>query len=238
VSRKILYYHICGLPFAFWLLDFSQRDVERAKKVYTKFGFKKLAIRGKKVSCEIKKLEGKKIAEDWLIRPVIDALFNLAEEFGFLLIHAAGISYRKKGFIFPAPSGGGKTTISKLAKQKAVIISDDAVVIKRVKSGYLIYGFPYTMPRLRRVKHYEKGVRLRKIYFIMKAKVTTIRPINRTKALRMALAQAANLISQRISQEKRGALGKYTYRFLEKLLDSLPFAELYFAKNRQFLRKI
>jgi len=62
-----------------------------------------------------------------------------------LLIHAAGIVIDGRGYLLAGHSGAGKSTLCRLlAEQKKItILSDDRIVIKRDKQGFLMYGTPW-----------------------------------------------------------------------------------------------
>jgi len=69
--------------------------------------------------------------------------FMISEKKG-LFIHAAGVSYKGKGFLFTGQSGRGKSTLFNLFKNKgATTIHDDRmVVLDDKKSGFQMYSSP------------------------------------------------------------------------------------------------
>jgi hypothetical protein len=62
-----------------------------------------------------------------------------------LLIHASGVVINKEGILFCGISGAGKTTLSKLWKQRAgtTVLSDDRVLVRKEQQGYVVYGTPW-----------------------------------------------------------------------------------------------
>jgi len=237
-ALSAFYYNICGLPFDIQLRNFSQEEIKIAKKIYLKFGVRRFEIKEKGIRVHINRKNVKTVAESLLMRPIIDKFFDLQEKFNFLLLHSAGFYYQKKGFIFPAPGGGGKTSISKIAKKKSIIISDDCLIIKKVNSSYLIYGLPLTRPIFKAIKYQKRGFRLGKIYFPVKSKLNKVKSISKNRAFRLALIEALRLTPQRVAKQERPALRMYAFKFLDELLEKIPFAELYFLKNNGFLKKI
>lgn len=60
-----------------------------------------------------------------------------------ILIHASGVNFRSKGYIFSGISGKGKTTISGLWKEAgARVIHDDRLILRKTLSGYMMYNTP------------------------------------------------------------------------------------------------
>ncbi|MBN1354127.1 MAG: hypothetical protein JW994_05635 [Candidatus Omnitrophica bacterium] len=238
-KHAILRYTICDIPFTMRISGFSEREIAKAEGIYGKFGIKRRGASGPAYNLKVVNIPHYKCkTETFFMRCVIRKIVQLQIKHNFLLIHAAGIYYKKRGLIFPAPSSGGKSTISRLSKHKAKIISEDSVIIKKSGPVYLIYGLPLTKPIFKSVSYFKKAVRLSKIYFPVKSGFVTTESLSKTKALMMSLREALHLIPHGFPWRQRYALQKYAFRFLDKLLDRINFAELHFAKNRKFLKKI
>lgn len=102
------------------------------------------------------------------------------------LIHAAGIEYNGKGFIFPGRSGAGKTTISgQLAcSERLKRLSDDRIVARKMHNTFQAFGTPW---------HGEGGIAINRrvplsgIFFISHAEYNRIEEIKPQKALEMLL---------------------------------------------------
>ncbi len=70
-------------------------------------------------------------------------LYYLTVIKGDIMIHASGVSYEGKGYIFSGISGKGKTTMAGLWVNKgARIIHDDRLIIRKTDSGYSMYNTP------------------------------------------------------------------------------------------------
>ena len=70
-------------------------------------------------------------------------LYYLTVIKGDIMIHASGVSYEGKGYIFSGISGKGKTTMAGLWDNKgARIIHDDRLIIRKTDSGYSMYNTP------------------------------------------------------------------------------------------------
>ena len=63
-------------------------------------------------------------------------------EEGSLLVHAAGVIRKGRGYVFFGPSGNGKTTISRLSLDNTVL-SDDLVIITRQGETCRVLGVPF-----------------------------------------------------------------------------------------------
>jgi len=63
-----------------------------------------------------------------------------------LLVHACGLIWRGKGYLFMGVSGSGKSTLARIfrhKKNKVTILSDDRVIIRKNGPAYYIYGTPW-----------------------------------------------------------------------------------------------
>jgi hypothetical protein len=60
-----------------------------------------------------------------------------------LLIHASGVNYAGKGFLFTGASGKGKSTMARLWDDHgAKVIHDDRLVIRKIQNGYRMFNTP------------------------------------------------------------------------------------------------
>lgn len=55
-------------------------------------------------------------------------------------LHSSGIIYGLKGLLFAGPSGAGKSTIVKMFKNKAEVLCDDRIIIRKWNDGFKIHG--------------------------------------------------------------------------------------------------
>ena len=99
-----------------------------------------------------------------------------------VMVHAAGIAYQGKGYLFLGRSGAGKTTIANLWHQQpdALVLNDDKVIIRIEKDGYRIYGTPW---------HGEGGlaspqdVPLKHIFLLEQAKSNHLSTLSTTESI-------------------------------------------------------
>ncbi len=70
-------------------------------------------------------------------------LYYLTVMHGDIMIHASGIQFQEKGFIFSGISGRGKTTMAQLWDSNgALVIHDDRLIIRRIRSFYKMFNTP------------------------------------------------------------------------------------------------
>ncbi|MBW2646980.1 MAG: hypothetical protein JRE23_12565, partial [Deltaproteobacteria bacterium] len=99
-----------------------------------------------------------------------------------ILLHACGIIDKEEGILFCGMSGGGKSTLANIWKDKkgVVVLSDDRIIVRGIDGNLMAFGTPW---------HGEAGhcsherVRLRKIFFIEHAEKNWVKKISRTKAV-------------------------------------------------------
>ena len=98
-----------------------------------------------------------------------------------LLVHACGVKYKEKGFLFVGSSGAGKSTMANIWKNQkgAIILSDDRIVIRKIGTQFFIFGTPW---------HGEakmcspESVPLEKIFFLARAQDNVIKRLAVTEA--------------------------------------------------------
>ena len=93
-----------------------------------------------------------------------------------VILHACGIEWGGKGYLFAGESGAGKSTAARLwDRQKGVaVLSDDRTIVRNKDGQYWIYGTPW---------HGEakfgapNGVKLDKIFFLRHARRNAIQAL-------------------------------------------------------------
>lgn len=80
-----------------------------------------------------------------LFNPILEVciLTILAREGGFLL-HASGLAYQDRGFVFTGASGTGKSTLAGwFAEKGAQVLSDERMILRRNHSPVRMFGTPW-----------------------------------------------------------------------------------------------
>ncbi|NOZ63437.1 MAG: hypothetical protein GXO71_00555 [Caldiserica bacterium] len=66
----------------------------------------------------------------------------LLPSFKGMILHGAGFHHKEAGYVFLAPSRGGKTTISRSLKGEG-ILADDGVVVRKLNGEFRVFGSPW-----------------------------------------------------------------------------------------------
>ncbi|GEM_PF-5738363 len=66
----------------------------------------------------------------------------LFPSFQGVILHGAGFHHKGAGYVFLAPSRGGKTTISRSRKGEG-LLADDGVVVRKIKGELHVFGSPW-----------------------------------------------------------------------------------------------
>lgn len=61
---------------------------------------------------------------------------------GFLL-HGAGLARGRKGWLFAGVSGSGKTTVTRLSRRQARVLSDELTAVRLVKGRWRVFATPF-----------------------------------------------------------------------------------------------
>lgn len=130
-----------------------------------------------------------------------------------LLVHASSFIYKGKAYIFVGKSGAGKTTISRLSRKYAYIMSDELTPI-------FVDGRAYSSPFWGMMKNKGKNISapIGKIYIIKKSKTNKTYPLsiekfllsflpcimnfNKSTSNLMAILDISRLIYKNIKAEK------------------------------------
>ena len=107
-----------------------------------------------------------------------------APEGGFLL-HGASAIRNGRAFLFSGVSGAGKTTISRLAPQDSVLLTDEISYVRRDGDGYLACGTPFAGELARLGEN--AAAPIERLFFLAKGRENRIEPIETADALRMLL---------------------------------------------------
>jgi hypothetical protein len=121
--------------------------------------------------------------------PLEDLLFrHLMADHGALLVHACGVSWHGRGYLFVGSSGAGKSTTARLwCAAGATILNDDRVVLEVGKDGVLIHPTPWFG------EHPEVGgeaVPLRAVYLLRQGDDVSFEPLRPVSAAALVLAKS------------------------------------------------
>ncbi len=168
----------------------------------------------------------------WLYLQLLLAHLLLLKRVGFFL-HAAGVSYQGRGYLFVGPGGAGKSTLSKLLYQDRTIsvLGDDLMVVCKRKGGPRIYGTPPCEPFP--FFSLTEGTPLRGIFFLAHGKKNQLRRLALQESLRRFLLEVPP-ISWALEADS------FLAEFVLTLCSSFPIYELSFVPDARivsFLKK-
>lgn len=160
-------------------------------------------------------------------------MVNLLSQGRGVLIHACGISYGGRGFLFAGNSRAGKSTIANLLKKEKdiTILSDDRIIIRKMDSKFWIYGTPWHGDA--KVCSPER-VPLEKIFFLKHAKENSVKKIEPLEA-----ASRLIVCSFPTFWNKKGM--EFTLKFSAELAEEIPYYELGFMPDESvfdFVRNV
>lgn len=138
-----------------------------------------------------------------------------------ILLHASGIQYFNKGFIFSGESGIGKTTISKIWKAEGgEIVNDDRLILDTTdKKRITMHNSPMMYPQPMRESP------LNAVFLLRQAKENHMQPLPKP----LAYARIAALCIQHDHDKK---LIQNMMNGLKKLVEDIPVYELEFLPDR------
>jgi len=114
---------------------------------------------------------------------------------GGVIVHSAAVVERDEAHFFPAASGSGKTTVSRVSLAEGrTVLSDDMNVLLRRGRRTFVAQVPFTGDFSRR-KVAGGPFPLATIYRLRKGPATRVEPLGRTEALGLLFAEIPSLNS-------------------------------------------
>lgn len=93
-------------------------------------------------------------------------------------LHSSGVIFDDKGFLFVGHSEAGKSTMVKILKDKAEILCDDRMIVRRLPEGFRIYG---TWSHGEVLNVSSNSAPLRAILFLVKSNENHLIPLDDKK---------------------------------------------------------
>ena len=164
-------------------------------------------------------------AADYFLRV---CLALLAFEAGGVLLHAAGVARRGRGYLFFGPSGSGKTTAARVSRDEAgaAVLNDDLVVLLPQADRWRVQATPFTNP----TQVPPLGDARAPLYAIYRLAHS---PRVYTEPIVPALALAELLTCCPIVSGDPGRSDRLLAR-LERLIQSVPVQRLYLRPDASF----
>lgn len=171
--------------------------------------------------------QGKGLALSNPFRYPLDQLllmYLLSQREGTIL-HAAGITINKKGYIFPGRSGAGKSTLSRLfiPRNGIGMLSDDRVIVRKMDGVFNAFGTPWPGEACVAV---NKSAPLSGIFFISHGSRNKILDLDMGEAFERLLPVTSIPWYDKEMTEK-------LLVFCEDMVSHVPAYELYFKPNNE-----
>lgn len=148
-------------------------------------------------------------------------IYALAEKQG-ALIHASGVNYHGRGYMFCGKSGAGKSTISrKFGLHGLEVLSDDRIAVRKINGAFRMFGTPWS-GEAGIAKN--KSLPLNGIYFIRHGNENSVKNISGAEA-----AERLMPVTSIPWYDKRAVNRILT--FVEELVSACPAYDLYFRPD-------
>jgi len=146
-----------------------------------------------------------------------------------IFLHTASVIIGGKVYLFTAPQGGGKTTLSSLAREEGgfEVMDDESCVVKKVGGRFYAGKFPCFMPKTVKYREWEVGG----IFFLNKSDENRVRPIPVLEAVRRALPEAVVFYRKPALGLKKTDYVRNVLGFLDAMFDKLDFRLVDFKKT-------
>ncbi len=142
-----------------------------------------------------------------------------------IMIHSCGIDDDGHGYLFAGNSTHGKTTIARLWKDKAIVLNDDRIVIRRCGDHFRMFGTPF---------HGDysgvspTGLPLEKIFFLLHADANNTRRLSNIKTTSMILTRCFPPLWNAEGMD-------FTLDFCSQLTHAVPCYELDFVPDESVI---
>ena len=143
------------------------------------------------------------------------------------LVHAAGMHFHDRGYIFPGRSGAGKSTISsQFAKRKHIgLLSDDRVAIRKINNKFMAYGTPWAGDA---GIAENKGTILSGIFFLHQGSENVIKEISPGEAFERLMPVTS------VPWYEEGMMTK-VLSFCEDMVSCIPSFDMFFRPDSEIV---
>ena len=149
---------------------------------------------------------------------------------GGFLFHSAGMIRDGRGYVFYGHSGSGKSTITRLSREQATLLSDDLVALRDYDGAWRVHGTPF-WGELRNYPRTAASAPLRGLFSLVKANDVALEPLPRGLA-------AADVVSSVPVTSTEPRLSTRLIDLCADLVARVPCYRLYFPRNDSFWRVI
>jgi MoaA/NifB/PqqE/SkfB family radical SAM enzyme len=139
-----------------------------------------------------------------------------------LILHSCGVIINGKGYIFVGESGAGKSTVSKLLKGRCELLCDDRTIIRKVKTGFKVYG-TWCHGEVPEVS--SSFAILKAVIFLRKSRLNRLAKVKDKKEVLYSVIP--RIIKPLLSERWRDSV----ISLAGELSENIPAYELFFNKN-------
>jgi hypothetical protein len=146
--------------------------------------------------------------------------------------HASAVERKGRGFLFPAPSETGKTTVASLL-DSGIVLQDEAVIVSKRKRGWSIESTPLTG----KFPDYQNGrSELNAFFILIQDTKVRVRKVKKFAAYNWLLRQLVLPVTLLDNDKRKGF--ELNDRLCFDLISSVPCYELSFPKSGGFWEAI
>jgi hypothetical protein len=145
-----------------------------------------------------------------------------------VMVHACGIEDGGHGYLFAGNSTHGKTTMSRIWKDQALVLNDDRIVLRRHEGRFYMHGTPWhgAFPGVA-----ARRVPLDKVFFLRHDERNSASPKQGAAASSMLMARGF------LPFWDEGGM-RFTLDFCAELVESVPCYELGFMPDDSVIRSV
>jgi hypothetical protein len=142
--------------------------------------------------------------------------------FGGLFVHAAGIDWNGRGLLFVGPSEAGKSTIVKMLMDRARVLCDDRMIVRRNGAGFAAHGtWSHGEVTVVSAGHAP----LAGVFFLRQARE------NRLKKIDSPAVAARELLPRIVRPLVTADWWEAVLALTGELVEAVPFYDLYFDRS-------
>lgn len=157
------------------------------------------------------------------------SILSYQSSLGIFFAHSASVVANERVYLFVAPSGGGKTTISRIARKMGFKVVNEEVCAVKMKNGRFYAGdFPCFIPRAERYECGEVGG----LYLLAKSGKNSVEEISFREAMSGLLPESLCYSGSDVPRGERMSHRKRVFGLLDDLLLAMPPQRLNFTKDQ------
>lgn len=209
-------------------LDLTKHNITYSIKLREGNIFLKSKFYSGKINSEYAKFKIDDLGEEsnyYIIKYLIKLIYSFwFLEKNILTLHASGMVYNNKAYIFSGPSGSGKSTILKKATENYETINDETILLEIKEKEIIAHPNPfYTNISPNSIKK-----KVEKIFFIHHSSSYSCLKISKINALKNILK---NEFLMQDNMLKNKIIINKTFKLGLKLAKMVCFYNLFFTKN-------